>query len=845
VAFSPDGAHILTGSQDGKARIFDAVTGKQLVTISHKKAISTAIYSPNGYLILTACEDKTVQISEASNGRLITQLHGHDKKVISAAFSSDSNKLITGSEDHTARIWNIWAPKLNDAVSSIQGSLDRTICTYLSPHTTEVPTWMYLPFPSLIFKCMPAGQSLAHHIIESGDYENVRWIAQKATRILLAPMKFTTFEIPCTAFEYFIRKKRTSICVYLVQVYSELLWPPDALVKSQRDLSEELAPQYDQCLPLCDLVLVKDLVLLGNTYPALLLQLVHKLVPLSHHKRLVDEWLNPIKHFEVEGSTECYPFGFWNPRMSQNLPSNMIKVAVEAAILPIRDVASLEYDFLGTVFRAAKGDPQPFESEFLQVLVDFKWRTYVRKVFVRDFMLYALMTCAYVAHSIWFVTYSGLPYENIEKNLGILLYTLVLVLHLYFVMHEVKQFRHELHRSLKKRAKLFAIIMTHLRDPWNLQDMLRLTLVSLAMVYYFMLLLNSSNGQVDSFDLRWVSTLSAFTIPWFALGFLFYLQAAKGYGALVQMVFKIIQSTKSFLAVLVILIFGFSASFNLITSTDYSSEFIDNTSWNTYANSLLNSTLLMMGVDVVIDAITESHYALVAVTLLVSFVFLMAVILLNLLIAIMSDKHDEVKKQEKCSANYNRAGIVVEYEKLMSAEERKKPEYSPAYLQVLRPEKVVDDINDSGKEIRALEQLLHDKADELKEQFQVDLEENTKELNKSMDITIEQILEECQVSRDMQTNELKDKIDEAFVMRDFSDNNSDDNTSQGQAMETLKENIIGAIGEIKEENTRIQLEMKEEITCLRNLLENQMQSTSELKDMLSRLSVDTQSSNKK
>ncbi len=60
----------------------------------------------------------------------------------------------------------------------------------------------------------------------------------------------------------------------------------------------------------------------------------------------------------------------------------------------------------------------------------------------------------------------------------------------------------------------------------------------------------------------------------------------------------------------------------------------------------------------------------------------MGVILLNLLIAIMSDKHSEVKAQERASANYNRAGIVVEYEKLMSSTDRMKPEYSPTYLQI-------------------------------------------------------------------------------------------------------------------------------------------------------------------
>ena len=110
----------------------------------------------------------------------------------------------------------------------------------------------------------------------------------------------------------------------------------------------------------------------------------------------------------------------------------------------------------------------------------------------------------------------------------------------------------------------------HLRDPWNLQDLVRLGLVSVALIYYFVLLVTSAaeNGNVDPYGLRLVSTLSAVSIPLYSLGFLFYMQAMKGYGALVRMVFKIIDSTKKFLAVLVILIFGYSASFNLMTLTD-------------------------------------------------------------------------------------------------------------------------------------------------------------------------------------------------------------------------------------------------------------------------------------
>jgi hypothetical protein len=305
-------------------------------------------------------------------------------------------------------------------------------------------------------------------------------------------------------------------------------------------------------------------------------------------------------------------------------------------------------------------------------------------------------------------------------------------------------------------------------------------------------LVSSAYGYVDPDGLRFVSTLSAVAIPMFALGFLFYLQAMKGYGALVRMVFKIIESTKAFLAVLVILIFGYSASFNLMTLTDHSSAIVDDASWNTYAQALLSSTLLVMGVDVPIDAITETHYAAISVSLLVSFMLLMAVILLNLLIAIMSDKHGEVKAQERASANYNRAGIVVEYEKLMSAEERKKPEYSPIYLQVLRPERVVDEVINSAEEIKALQQLMHDKTDYITDELQ----KETSHIRKMIDI-----------QEEASTNIKNDFIKENIGLREMLDMHAKHAASANQ--------------QLKEENAE-----------LRKLLETQMQSTTELKDML-------------
>jgi hypothetical protein len=530
----------------------------------------------------------------------------------------------------------------------------------------------------------------------------------------------------------------------------------------------------------------------------------------------------------VCGSTECYPraiekakedgskevIKFWDHSSSDSLSklsANATEVAVEAAILPLRDVASLEHDFLGAVFRAAKGDIMPFESEFLEILIDFKWKSHVKHVFMLDWLLYAAMSIAYVAHAMWFIKYSALPNGHTERSMGILLFSIVCFLHLYFVCHEVKQ------AAAEKGSTRCVMIMTHLRDLWNLQDLIRLGLVSVALVYYLVLLIaSSSGGHVDPYGLRLVSTISAITIPLFAIGFLFYLQAIKSYGALVRMVFKIIESTSSFLAVLVILTFGYSASFNLMTLTDYSSVVVDDASWNTYANSLLSSTLLIMGVDVTVDAITETHYAPVAVALLVSFMLLMGVILLNLLIAIMSSKHGEVKAQERASANFNRAGIVVEYEKLMSLADKKRPEYSPKYLQVLRPERVVER-DEKNEEMQALEQVVHDKTDELK-----------RELKEKLDVQAAKL--DTQAAKlDTQAKEQKD---ENAGLREKLDRQAEElkgeirKLSESQMQSTSELKDTQALEQVVHDKTN---ELKNETSHLRRMLETQAEDSNKLK----------------
>ncbi|KAG8699936.1 hypothetical protein FRC08_005024 [Ceratobasidium sp. 394] len=108
VAYSPDGARIVSGSEDRTVRIWDAHTGQQVgqPLMGHRSWIRWVAYSPDDAYIISGSGDETIGVWDALTGRLVRQLECRLHLVNSVACSPDGAHIASCSRDETIRIWD-------------------------------------------------------------------------------------------------------------------------------------------------------------------------------------------------------------------------------------------------------------------------------------------------------------------------------------------------------------------------------------------------------------------------------------------------------------------------------------------------------------------------------------------------------------------------------------------------------------------------------------------------------------------------------------------------------------------------------------------------------------------
>jgi WD40 repeat protein/DNA-binding SARP family transcriptional activator len=109
VVYSPDGTRLATAGADGTARIWDATTGVERVTMFGPTKLTAVGFSPDGHRVAAGGGDGATRLWDARTGRELLTLAGHRDTVVNLAFTPDGEQLLTASLDDTTRLWDVSA----------------------------------------------------------------------------------------------------------------------------------------------------------------------------------------------------------------------------------------------------------------------------------------------------------------------------------------------------------------------------------------------------------------------------------------------------------------------------------------------------------------------------------------------------------------------------------------------------------------------------------------------------------------------------------------------------------------------------------------------------------------
>ncbi|KAF2800430.1 WD40 repeat-like protein [Melanomma pulvis-pyrius CBS 109.77] len=154
IAYSPEGQRIITAADDGKIKVWDVNSGFCIVTFTeHSSGVTACEFAKRGNVLFTASLDGSIRawdliryrnfrtftaptrlsfsslavdpsgevvcagsidsfdihIWSVQTGQLLDRLSGHEGPVSSLAFAPDGGTLVSGSWDHTVRVWSIFA----------------------------------------------------------------------------------------------------------------------------------------------------------------------------------------------------------------------------------------------------------------------------------------------------------------------------------------------------------------------------------------------------------------------------------------------------------------------------------------------------------------------------------------------------------------------------------------------------------------------------------------------------------------------------------------------------------------------------------------------------------------
>ena len=507
----------------------------------------------------------------------------------------------------------------------------------------------------------------------------------------------------------------------VLRLYRELLTPPSSnedrlFVPSTKEratlrvfqgntaeLATKRGPHLADAIDVCELGMV------ARGYPVVYVNFVKSLVSVPNYieanRDLPSLHMSAGDKFLLAGSEERLPKGrkagsltksgaevesFWKRYTDEQYRHSLVSpvvgvlrnlllgsqesvaLSVSAGIVPVKNIAGLGPDgkpspFLQTLVGAASGlgDYSVFSNEVVKYVVQFKWETFVFRMFLRDALLFATLFVLFVAESVAFPSLARGSWTAIAMGSSLSIAVALLVA--YFVKIEIDQL-------------LRLGLTNYISDGWNIVSVSSLGMQIMSLAGRLVVVVRGTSGM---FVVDTAHQVAAVTMPLLAFQALFFLRGLKGSGALVRMILRITGGIVTYCLILLVFIAAYSAAFQLMYPVQLSDD--QGMDFTSYARSLLTVFGMLFG-NYDQPMLDQALSPFLASVFLVSFLFLTGIILLNLLIAIMASIYDSVNQQAEAEAIFAQAQLVLEYEDRISDKQRlvHREKWYPTWLQVLK-----------------------------------------------------------------------------------------------------------------------------------------------------------------
>ncbi len=108
IALSPDGCRIVGGLSDGSLRVWDAMSGDELLSLkAHDGPVNALTLTPDGGLAVSASTDRTVKVWEPESYRRIAVLPLESRDIVVIALTLTGRHLVAATRDSSLFAWDL------------------------------------------------------------------------------------------------------------------------------------------------------------------------------------------------------------------------------------------------------------------------------------------------------------------------------------------------------------------------------------------------------------------------------------------------------------------------------------------------------------------------------------------------------------------------------------------------------------------------------------------------------------------------------------------------------------------------------------------------------------------